>query len=170
MFVAASQWVHHDCNTWAPALFRNCSDSQVSSPVTILERNVFASAPYIHNSLRKFKSWLPLKWSKYSQNQTTDFSMLGDRVGWPNIWFQHTALLHNHSMTSSECCAAFSGVYWYPRQQIILPSFLLVSCLADFRPSRWRWYVPPKRLLTYVLHSAISQKMATFKFRLISNN
>jgi hypothetical protein len=36
----------------------------------------------------------------------------------------------------------------------------LVSCLADFQPWRWRWYVPPKRRFTYGLHGAISQKLA----------
>jgi hypothetical protein len=42
-----------------------------------------------------------------------------------------------------------------------------VSCLANFLPWRWRWYVPPKRSFTYVLQGAISQKMATF-FALIA--
>jgi hypothetical protein len=36
---------------------------------------------------------------------------------------------------------------------------MLVSCSADFRPGRWRWYVPPKFRLTY---GAMPQNMATF--------
>jgi hypothetical protein len=35
-----------------------------------------------------------------------------------------------------------------------------ISCLADIRPWRWRWYFPPKRRFTYGLRGAISQKMA----------
>jgi hypothetical protein len=34
---------------------------------------------------------------------------------------------------------------------------------ADFRPWRWRQYVPSKRQFRYGLHVAISQKTATFK-------
>jgi hypothetical protein len=41
----------------------------------------------------------------------------------------------------------------------------LVSCSATFHPWRWKWYVPPKRRITYALHGAISQKMATFRKR-----
>jgi hypothetical protein len=37
----------------------------------------------------------------------------------------------------------------------------LVPCSADFRSWRWRWHVSPKRCLTYWLHGATSQKMAT---------
>jgi hypothetical protein len=37
-----------------------------------------------------------------------------------------------------------------------------VSCSADFRLWRKRWYVPPKRRFTYELHDDISQKMTTF--------
>jgi hypothetical protein len=34
----------------------------------------------------------------------------------------------------------------------LLPSHLisLVSCLVDFRPWRWRWYIPPKRRRGYI--------------------
>jgi hypothetical protein len=44
---------------------------------------------------------------------------------------------------------------------------MLVSCLDDFQPSRWRRYIPPKCLFTYGLHGAISQKMATFDTHLV---
>jgi hypothetical protein len=52
----------------------------------------------------------------------------------------------------------------YPDWLFILPSHLLslVSWSADFQPWRWRWYVPRKRRLIYVLHCAIPQKMANF--------
>jgi hypothetical protein len=33
---------------------------------------------------------------------------------------------------------------------------------ANFRPWRWKWDVPPKRLLTNGLYDAVSQRMATF--------
>jgi hypothetical protein len=36
----------------------------------------------------------------------------------------------------------------------------LVSCSADSRSWRWRRYAPPKRCVTYGVHSAISQKIA----------
>jgi hypothetical protein len=39
---------------------------------------------------------------------------------------------------------------------------LHVGFLADFRPWRWRLYVTAKRLLTYRVHDAVSQKIATF--------
>jgi hypothetical protein len=38
----------------------------------------------------------------------------------------------------------------------------LVPSAADFRTWRWRWYIPPKHLFIYGLHSAVSRKMATF--------
>jgi hypothetical protein len=46
--------------------------------------------------------------------------------------------------------------------------FLLATCshtgflLADFRPWRWRWYLPPKRRFTQDLHGATSQKTSFF--------
>jgi hypothetical protein len=41
-------------------------------------------------------------------------------------------------------------------------AFMLVSCLA-YSTLRWRWYVPPKRQLTFnELNGVISQKMACF--------
>jgi hypothetical protein len=48
---------------------------------------------------------------------------------------------------------------WLPD---LLPSHPQVSCLADFRPWRWRWSVLLKCQFTYGLHDAISQKIATF--------
>jgi hypothetical protein len=52
----------------------------------------------------------------------------------------------------------------YPDPQLILPSQLLwlVSCSADIRTCRCRWYFPPKRLFIYRLHGAISHKMVIF--------
>jgi hypothetical protein len=38
----------------------------------------------------------------------------------------------------------------------------LVSWLAALPPWRWKWYVIPKRRLTYRLYGTISQKMVTF--------
>jgi hypothetical protein len=40
---------------------------------------------------------------------------------------------------------------------------VVVFCFTDFRTWRWRWYVPPKRLLMYGLQGSLfSQKMANF--------
>jgi hypothetical protein len=39
---------------------------------------------------------------------------------------------------------------------------MLVSCLADILPWRWRWYIPLKCQFTYGLPGAIFQQMATF--------
>jgi hypothetical protein len=40
--------------------------------------------------------------------------------------------------------------------------YMLLSCSVDFRPWRWRLQVLRKRRFTYGLHSATSQKIATF--------
>jgi hypothetical protein len=40
---------------------------------------------------------------------------------------------------------------------------LIVSCSADFRPWRWRWYISPKRRFTYGISAAMSQKLTTLK-------
>jgi hypothetical protein len=36
--------------------------------------------------------------------------------------------------------------------------YKLVSCSANFRSRRWRWYIPPKRLFTYRLNGDIFTK------------
>jgi hypothetical protein len=52
-----------------------------------------------------------------------------------------------------------------PRSQYVNRLFCLTTCctlvfsFADFRPWRWRWYVPPKRRFIYALHGAISQNI-----------
>jgi hypothetical protein len=48
-----------------------------------------------------------------------------------------------------------------PRNNWLATCCTLVSCLADFRPWRQSWYVPPKRRFTCGLRDAVSQKMAT---------
>jgi hypothetical protein len=40
----------------------------------------------------------------------------------------------------------------------------LVSSSVDFRPWKWKWYVPPKRGFTYGIHGALSRKTSGFLF------
>jgi hypothetical protein len=70
--------------------------------------------------------------------------LLGYSVVWPVC---ERTFRRNASPPSSGCLASYCT---------------LVSCSANIRPWRWRWYVPLKRRLIYAVHGSIAQKMAIF--------
>jgi hypothetical protein len=77
-------------------------------------------------------------------------------------------MLNKHKLcTALSCCIQRRIDRWKPRdvsQEHVASIFMLVSRLLILRSSRWKRYVPPKRLLTFNgLHGAISHHCENLK-------
>jgi hypothetical protein len=106
-------------------------------------------------------------WCKMFSSTPLDFRLKTTAISWHLI-----STLSSLSLSPSNFWVT-KNLYWPKSRTTVFITdcynrlglatcYTLVSCSANFRPWRWRWYIPPKRQFAYGLHGAISQKMATF--------
>jgi hypothetical protein len=75
---------------------------------------------------------------------------------WTAFFGSNTRVAGSNATRIICVCVGFCNVF-----VVLATCYMLVSCSADFRPWRWRWYAPMKRRFKYVLHT-ISQRIAKF--------
>jgi hypothetical protein len=130
-------------------------------------RGLTSGEPYYSTMwLKNDRNQLKYQYKKFGARQSLEpgaswmgsaYALLSNRTCKQNEIFVWTLATRN--LRIAWVVQAYKG-------ERILPSHLLVrwflSCSADFKPWRWRWYVSSKRSFIYGLHDAISPKTATF--------